>query len=313
MRIENHISPERFLQYLAVQEQQLGEAISSLEGSWEHTPIIRALLDEGLSELEQLADSAECPPNNKAIHERRVEKYTTWVEVMRLAAFQYGRYSSRHHSVSEGLYATLLALSAQYCRNLHGKTIAILGCGPGRSVLDFGMAYPDASVIGLDYSLLSLIAARRVLTSTSEPLQIPIRDTDGGQYSTLLRIPQFVLQNCRLGLCDLAENQHIRADLVVCSNTINLLPDHEQAVSILSEILNPGGVVIFADLVGWRLDRRPAQTVLRNAEAIQACFQRNGITTVELFSGGTYIEQETPENYTVYREHYYVGKKDALK
>lgn len=311
MRIENHISPERFSRYLAVQTQNLSDARDALEESWPHTPIIRSLLDESLDELACLAGCTDLPPVVGAIHERKVEKYTTWIEVMRLAAFQYGRYSDQRHSVSEGLYATLLALSAQYCRDLRRKTVAVLGCGPGRSVLDFGRAYPEATVFGLDYSLPALVAARRVLSVGGEALEIPVRDTVGDQESVLLRVPQFGLGNCRLGLCDLTEPQTVRADLVVCSNTVNLLPDHEQAVGFISNMLNPDGTVIFADLAGWRLDRRPAQSVLRNGEAIRACFGRHYIRALELFSGGPYVEQETPENYTVYREHYFVGKKDG--
>lgn len=315
MKIENHLSRERFKQYAAFQRKQLFSAVDALEPEWEHASVVREILKETQAELEKMVSARDLPLDysSLAIHERKVEKYATWIEVMRLAAFQYGRYCNEHHSVTEGLYSTLLALAAQHCRALDGKTIAVLGCGPGRTVLDFAIAYPNSTVIGLDYSLLSLVVAKHVLCVHADPLQIPVRNMTGDSYTKLLTIPSFSLPNSRLALCDLTERPRIRADLIICSNTINLLPDHEQAIMNISEMLEPDGVVIFSDLVGWRLDRRQKQTVLRSGNAIKTCFARHHINEIEQFSGGPYIEQETPENYTIYHEHFYVGEKGKGK
>lgn len=311
MIIENHMSPGRFSIYKQTQERQLSEAIVQLEPSWEHTCYIGTLLDEARALLRNFATDSGAPDTTLATkaHERKIEKYSTWIEVMRLAAFQYGRYCGNHFTLTEGLYSTLLALSAQYCHDLSGKTIAVLGCGPGRTVLDFALAYPNSSVVGMDYSLLSLVAAKRIMGTSGNGLMIPIRSTASEDYSEFVAVPCFSLKNVRLCLCDLAEEQTLRADLIVCSNTINLLPDHEQAVSIISNMLAPGGIILFADLTGWRLDRNPKHTVLRSEKAIADCLARHNIYCLEHFKGGPYIEQETPENYTIYHEHFFVGKK----
>lgn len=315
MRIENHLSRERFMQYAAFQRKQLSSAVDALEPEWEHASVVREILNETQAELEKLVSTGELPldSTSMAIHERKVEKYATWIEVMRLAAFQYGRYCNEHRSVTEGLYSTLLALAAQHCQGLDGKTIAVLGCGPGRTVLDFAIAFPHSTVIGLDYSLLSLVVAKHVLGIHALPLQIPVRNLAGDSYSKLLTIPNFSSPNSRLGLCDLTERQRIRADLIICSNTINLLPDHEQALMNISEMLTTSGVIIFADLTGWRLDRHPEQMLLRNSTAIKTSFAKYNINETEQFSGGPYIEQETAENYTIYHEHFYVGIKGKGK
>ena len=287
MRIENHLSRERFMQYAAFQRKQLSSAVDALEPEWEHASVVREILNETQAELEKLVSTGELPldSTSMAIHERKVEKCATWIEVMRLAAFQYGRYCNEHRSVTEGLYSTLLALAAQHCQGLDGKTIAVLGCGPGRTVLDFAIAFPHSTVIGLDYSLLSLVVAKHVLGIHALPLQIPVRNLAGDSYSKLLTIPNFSSPNSRLGLCDLTERQRIRADLIICSNTINLLPDHEQALMNISEMLTTGGVIIFADLTGWRLDRHPEQMLLRNSTAIKTSFAKYNIGDTVLAVG----------------------------
>lgn len=313
--IENHMSTGVFCRYAEAQDKMLSKAIAELETGWEHAPYVRTLLEESKAELRKLihAGIGERVDIPTVAHERKIEKYTTWIEALRLASFQYGRYSSRRRSLSEGLYSTLLALSSQYFRDPDGKTIAVLGCGPGRSILDFALAYPGAEVAGMDYSLLSLIIARHILGDTNRALSIPVRDTTGEHYSELITIPGFSLSNCQLCLCDLAEPQRLCADLVVCSNTINLLPDHNRAVDLISRMLLPGGTMIYADLTGWRLDRHPEQTVLRSDRAIRECFANHGIVCAEMFSGGPYVEQETPENCTFYHEHFFVGQKDGKR
>lgn len=312
--IDNYLPAERFAQYYRNQTAQLSRAIRDLDGGREYADSVRELLCSTQEALREMAADLD-PADRDAeipLHERKIEKYTTWVEVLRLAQYQYERYDRKRTSFSEGLYSSLLALAALHCRQNDVKRIAVLGCGPGRSVADFARAYPDAHVCGMDYSLLSLVLADRILGASEETTVIPYRDVyaRNGISGTLI-IPGFRLRNYSLALCDLSAPFAFSADLIVCSNTVNLLPDHEKAISAVAEMLTPNGTVVFADLIGWRLDRSAEQTVLKDDDSIAACFARHGVVKTDSFSGGPYIERETAENYTIYNEHFFVGKKGS--
>lgn len=310
--INSNLTCAQFAAYYARQSEMLSAALEALDVTWEHSEIVRALLENVRAELERLKAGYNlevCDQKDSMFHERKVEKYTTWIEVLRLIQFQYSRYSNLHRSEAEGLYSTLLALAIKHGRYAYHK-IGVLGCGPGRSVLDFAEAFPDAQVVGLDYSLLSLVVANIILGDTNQGLQIPYRDVYAPQsVSSLLSIPSFSLPNYSLSLCDLSVPQTLRADLIICSNTVNLLPDHDAAVQNITQMLSPGGLIIFADLLGWRLDRKPEQRILRNESSIRECFARHGISELETFVGGPYLERETADQYTTYMEHFFVGMK----
>lgn len=310
--IDNFIPSDRFSRYYYNQIAQLNQAIHDIDNNWEYANIICDQLTMTKNVLQNMAAgklTVDCE-NPVPLHERKIEKYTTWIEVFRLAQYQYERYDRNRTSFSEGLYSSLLALAALHCNQNTIRKIAVLGCGPGRSVLDFARAFPDAHVCGMDYSLLSLVLADQILGTTNEPTMIPYRDVCAqiGTSATMV-LPSFKLNNYSLALCDLTSVFPFSADLIICSNTVNLLPDHEKAISSIAGMLPKNGTVVFADLIGWRLDRTKEQTVLKNDDSIIDCFDRHGIRIIDSFNGGPYIERETAENYTIYNEHFFVGKK----
>ena len=51
MRIENHLSRERFMQYAAFQRKQLSSAVDALEPEWEHASVVREILNETQEEV----------------------------------------------------------------------------------------------------------------------------------------------------------------------------------------------------------------------------------------------------------------------
>lgn len=314
--IDNYIPSDRFSRYYYSQIAQLNQAIHDIDSNWEYATIIQNQLYMTKNVLRKMAEgimAADCE-ESAPLHERKIEKYTTWIEVLRLAQYQYERYDQNRTSFSEGLYSSLLALAALHCKPNTIKKIAVLGCGPGRSVLDFARAFPDAHVCGMDYSLLSLVLADQILGTTSEPIVIPYRDVHAqvGTSATMI-LPSFGLKNYSLALCDLTVPIPFSTDLIICSNTVNLLPDHEKAISSIAGMLSLNGTVVFADLIGWRLDRSKGQTVLKNDASIVDCFERHGLKIIDSFSGGPYIERETADNFTIYNEHFFVGKKSQLK
>lgn len=282
--------------------------IDNLDSQWEHKAIVRNLLEDAIIKLRSISKSSDTDIC-ELICDRKTEKYTNWVEVMRLASFQYERFSQKKRARSEALYATLMEMALIWSKKFDLLEIAVPGCGPGRTVLDFARAFPNSTVYGYDYSFLSLFIGDQIVcgsTSTS----IVRRDV----YSEIgiseeLTIQGFGLKNAHFFLCDLAESRIPDCDIIVCSNTINLLPNHKSAIAMLYSSLRPGGLMIFADLVGWRLDRQSSRKLLRNDSIIQSTFESFGLETLELFSGVPYIESESDDQEVIYNEHFYVGRK----
>ena len=305
--IGSYMSQDVLREYVTVHCAEMENAIEKLDTNWKHSPIISDLLHEAKKTLETM--SHQCLEVTDYTRDRKTGKYTNWVEVMRLAIFQYSRFSSRGQAKSEGLYATLLALATTWNNKKNMERILIPGCGPGRSVLDFARAFPNVTVTGLDYSFLSLMLGEQIV-HRNDGATLVRRDVECTEdVSTILKIPGFEMKNTEFYLCDLVTSELPNCDMIVCSNTLNLLPDHCDAAKKLSDALNPGGLLIFADLTGWRLDREPERKILRNDKMIRETFEDVGLITLDQFCGVPYIESESDDQNTVYYEHFYVGRK----
>lgn len=311
MKIINYLPDNILSIYVKNQMEQISHALEALSADWNHSLLIVDILKETKDYLELLApDNLSVTEEQGQLHQRRIEKYTTWLEVLRLVRYQYGRYADFKESYSEGLYSVLTAMCARYGKKSEKQKIAVIGCGPGRTVADLALLFPETLVTGLDYSLISLIMAKNILLKKDCITRIPIRDVNAANgISSIMSIPSMGLTNVRLGLFDLTVPSQLKFDMIVCSNTINLMPDHKVAVKNITNMLNPGGVIVYADLVGWRIDRPAEQKLLRSMESIISCFESMDCLTLDCFKGGPYIEEETQDNRTIYTEYFYVGGK----
>ena len=89
--IELLLSEEDKKQYINNQLVQLKNEIDGLDETWIHSSLISNYLSDALNELEKEIYDSDLPLDVKPLHERRIEKYTTWIEVFRLINYQYGR------------------------------------------------------------------------------------------------------------------------------------------------------------------------------------------------------------------------------
>lgn len=295
--------------YINRQKDIFVQAIDELDESWNHSLVIKELCEKLLgviSELEKKYIITNEP--DKYIVGRKTEKYTKWVEVMRLTLFQYERFTEKKSAKSEALYSTLCSLALLWGdRDI--KKIVVPGCGPGRTVLDFARLYPDAEVLGLDYSLLSLVIGNEIICGNSNNKLLQRDISAGNDISRVYNIKGFGLENVKLGVINLATSQIPKCDMIVCSNTVNLLPNQEEVIQGFCEALNENGIIIFADLLGWRLDREAGNRAIYDDESMISIFERNGIVTLDSFSGVPYVEAESGDQFVYYNEHFYVGKK----
>ncbi len=304
------MDPCALAEYVRIHIESVEKAIDALDSQWPHSSVALRMLERTQQELQNM--KPYCPKEIRKINQtrdRKTEKYTDWAEVMRLAVFHYQRFSQTKLAKSEGLYASLLAQAITWRRQENCKRILIPGCGPGRSVLDFARAFPNAKVMGLDYSLLALLLGEQIVCGTEEVslLRRDVRAEDA--ISQELLIPGFGLKNAEFYLGDLISCELPKADMIVCSNTLNLLPDHSAAVKRICNALELGGLLIFADLIGWRLDRGHRRKLLCSDQSIKHMFESSGLETLDQFNGVPYIESESDDQETIYSEHFYIGCK----
>ena len=303
--MEIYLKKEDIESYLINQEENIKSMIDNLDSSWPHYNAVKKLLEETMLEIKRKDIHCNAVLSSTK-HERKIEKYVNWVEVYRLANYHFSKYTSSNTSYSEGLFSTLLALNSMYIHNKKIKDIGIIGCGPGRSVLDFSLAYPDATIYGLDYSLVSLVLARNIVSTNNKNIDIIRRDDE----VVIDKVNGFNRPNCKWGMFDLTKsNLNEKFDIVVCSNVINLMPNHKDAINKIYDMIKPNGYLIYADLTGWRLDRKKEQQLLSDRETIKNSFENIGFETIECFDGGPYIEKENKDNFTFYKQTYYIGRK----
>ena len=310
--ISVYMLPQDISAYVQTQEKRLKSALASLEASWDHSRHVASLLDSAIAELRRIQETvSECSSSGRYHMERKIDKYTEWFEVFRLVYYQYGRYSNQRRGLSEGLYSTVLHLAVKHS-NSTPSAIVDIGCGPGRLAGELALLFPAAYTLGLDYSLLSLILARRIVNGKGVVV-IPRRSVREEGISELLDINGWALPAVEFGLYDLMADYRMPRlfDLVVCANTLNLLPNPLLGLEHLARLLAPNGVLVVADLLGWRIDRTKEQTALPTRSTIERYLSHLGMNIIESFCGGPYVEEENCERVNVYTEHFLVARKRA--
>lgn len=291
--------------YLSNQSHIINKMIENLDIDWPHYKVVKELLEESQVEVNYFNKNYD-DSSSTSKHERKIEKYNNWIEVYRLANYHFSKYTSNNISYSEGLFSTLLALNNMHIHDSNISDIGVIGCGPGRSVLDFSLAYPNATIYGLDYSLLSLVLAKKIVSSNKKEIGIIRRDDE----VVIDKINGFNRKNCKWCMFDLTKSElKNKFDIVVCSNVINLMPNHKVAIQKVYNMLKPRGYIIYADLTGWRLDRKLEQQLLCNKKSIKNAFEGCNFMTIECFDGGPYIEKDNKDNFAFYKQTYYIGKR----
>lgn len=306
--IDLYLCEDEVADYINRQKDTILEAIGGLDGSWKHNTIIQELCEIALKTIHEWEEKSKIDKLATINIGRKTEKYTKWVEVMRLALFQYERFTEKRSAKSEALYSTLCSLAQLWGEN-DIKKIVVPGCGPGRTVLDFARLYPKAEVLGLDYSLLALILGDGIVCGKDNNKLLQRDVQAGDEISRIYNISGFGLENAKFGVINLITNQIPKCDMIICSNTLNLLSSQEKVIKGLVESLNVNGIIVFADLFGWRLDRQPDNRIIYDDISMIKVFEKYGLVTLDCFSGVPYVEAESGDQFAYYNEHFYVGKR----
>jgi ubiquinone/menaquinone biosynthesis C-methylase UbiE len=192
---------------------------------------------------------------------------------------------------AEGFYRTIneLGFTANTAGNKAPLNILEIGCGVGRTTCDYARHFPDAFVIGLDYSpnLLSH-AYQMVIGEPSQTiLSISLEPEGHGTVSA----PTFGLENACFVQAS-ALNLPFAADqfdLVVSPNLIDRVPDPGSMVAEASRVVRPGGSLIIADPFNWTA-RPDLWGQIRAVGDLTALMERHGLTVDLAFDGLVYRE-----------------------
>lgn len=101
-------------------------------------------------------------------------------------------------------------------------------------------------------------------------------------------------------------------DIITASHSVNLLSDPLKTVNTMVKILNKGGIMVIADLLGWKENRDMSRRVFYNREAFfEKISAIPGVTVLHKESGGPYCEEVNAERYDIYTNHFIVLQREV--
>jgi len=245
-------------------------------------------------------------------NDNKTKKYFDWVEIFRLIKFQYCRYSNRLVSYTESTYSSIPLLITKLIKDREIKIKALdMGCGPGRIMTELSDLYQNSFFYGIDYSFPVLYFANRIVTEGSI-LEFPDRilsDFDEPQKNDYasMTIKGFSRNNVQFGIADISEKLPFddnSFDLVTATNSLNLSRDPDLSFNEAVRVTKKSGLIVVADLLGWKMDREPKRRIFADGASFYSYFKkRKDIEVIEYFYGGPYCEEYNGERMDVFVQH----------
>ena len=100
-------------------------------------------------------------------------------------------------------------------------------------------------------------------------------------------------------------------DVITSVHSVNLLTDPLYTIERMTQALNPGGILVISDLLGWKENRDNSRRIFSCAESMRRELQNiSGITLVHYEQGGPYCEWMNDERYDIYTNHLFILVKD---
>jgi len=153
---------------------------------------------------------------------------------------------------SECLYSTGLNLGAGVSKE---AIILDIGCGIGRTALDYSYLVPDGLVFGMDLEYSKLRIGYDVLKTSSA---VKFVYTSNFEYK-IAKIKGFSRRNIHLTVADAENLPYLTGnfDLIIVEYLLGLLEEPERFLKSLSRFLKNNGILIIGDDHGWYERMRP--------------------------------------------------------
>lgn len=265
--------------------------------------------------LSELPEKIGTDVDNDYVHgyAKRDFKYNNFIEAYRLIKYQYSKYSNRYFSLVEGVYASII-LEILKQKKTEVRNVLDCGCGPSRLTYELSTFYQDACFDLLDFSYINLFFANKILKQKGCFL-IPSKSfgSDDIEHIEIATKSVDKLNSYIFNLDDLSvDTFDYKFDIITASHTVNLLSDPLKTVNTMVKILNKGGIMVIADLLGWKENRDMSRRVFYNREVFfEKISAISGVTVLHKESGGPYCEEVNAERYDIYTNHFIVLQREV--
>lgn len=157
------------------------------------------------------------------------------------------------------------------------QTIIDIGCGPGNSTALLKKKYPNARVLGVDYSEDMLSRARK-------------------DY------PDIDFEQCDAG-ADLSRYRG-QFDIVFSNACIQWIPDHKKLIPAMYDMLKAGGILAVQQPMNYE---EPIQKIIRSVAANEKWRDRLSLRVIDILTKGEYYDllSETADEFMLWEVVYY--------
>ena len=123
-----------------------------------------------------------------------------------------------------------------------------------------------------------------------------------------------MFKNAKVDLFDFSEDVtkavDKKYDMIVASHSINLFIDPQKTIEQLVSCLKTDGVMVMADLFGWKEDREKERRVFYDGESFGRYMKElDTVEVIDVFRVGPYCEEVNAERIDSYVSHIVVLEK----
>lgn len=215
--------------------------------------------DDMLSASEALAgnqgktDSSRVESPSPSATDTFKAEYSAFETIEEYLKSAYGIYLQPPGGNREGFYATVLSAGKALPRD---ATILDVGCGVGRTLLDFSQLCSDGLVIGLDF-VYGMLKMTRSVVLENEPVPLLLK-TDMRQHE-IRTLQGFGRLNVALVAADAQRLPFADAtfDCILGNYIYSIIDDYQAALREAVRLLKPGGMFILTNGYSWEDLREP--------------------------------------------------------
>jgi len=243
-------SPEDYLsEYYKIFENELENEIKPADNDF---PNITDIHKKRIAMMKVEIEPFLTPTNTSYSTYRYSEMYSKEMNNDEYILSGYAPFLENTTAYSECLYSTVLNLGVSTPSD---GTMLEIGCGIGRTLLDYSYLLKDGNVIGVDLEYSKIRLAQEILKTDREIEVIRIRNFS---YE-ISKIKGFNRPNIHLMVANADKLPFLNSifDIIIISYLLGLLEIPKEFLKLIPSLLKDNGMLIIADDHGWYQRIRP--------------------------------------------------------